>query len=599
MSVRRAAALLVLALLSLGVVQVSGATFSSSSSSFGSIGAAADLTSPTVSVDSSPATVSGTTSLSATASDAEGSVRDVRLEVRPAGTDAWTALCTDSTAPYSCAWTTTSGPDGRYDVRAVATDLSGNVGTSAVVQRTVDNQRPVVAIDEAPLPEYLRGTVTVGALASDAGSGIASVRIETSSNGTSWAAACTDSAAPYSCPVTTSGSGDLYLRAIAVDGVGNTTTSAVVIVSVDNSPPSVTTNYPGSPLAGTVTVSAAATDADSGIESVLIEYRASSTSPWVSLCTDTSSPYSCRFDTTQVPDGTTYAFRSIATNLAGGVTVSATTSTTTIDNRVASVSVEDPGLYLRGLVTLLANANAPGGVQSVAIQFAPAGTTSWRTVCTDSSSPYSCAWDTTAVASGSYDLRAVLTPVSGSVLTSALVTGRIVDNAPLRGFDVQATNGGLLGDVDAGDVLTLTYDNRVDLTSIVAGWDGSARSVGVRLRDGAALGGLAGEDVVDVLTSATSSTPVNLGSVNTRGNYVKGKDMVFAGTMTAQTVSVNGQAATRVVVQLGALQTADSSRSARKGRTMTWTPSSGARTPGGTSASTAPADESGTVDRDF
>ncbi len=599
MSVRRAGLLGCLALLSLGAVQLSGATFTSNSGSFGSIGAAADLTPPTVSVDASALIVSGTVALTATASDRESSVTSVQLEVRPAGSTTWTVLCSDSTAPYSCAWTTTAGADGTYDVRAIATDLQGNVGTSVVVQRTVDNLGPAVSVDLSSLPGYLRGTVTIPVTASDAGSGITSVRLQTSGNGTSWSDACTDTTAPYSCPVTTSGSGDLFLRAIAVDGVGNATTSAVVIASVDNSPPTVSTTSPGTTLSGTVTVSASAADADSGIASVLVEYRASSTSPWVALCTDTTSPYSCRFDTTLVADGTTYAFRSTATNDAGGVTTSATTVTSTVDNRLASVSVEDPGQYLRGTVPLVANANAPGGVQSVAIQFAPTGTTTWTTVCTDTTSPYGCSWDTTKVAGGTYDLRAVLTPVSGPVLASALVTGRIVDNAPLRGDDVQGANGGVLGRVDPGDVLTLTYSGQVNLDSIVSGWTGAARTVGVRLRDGTATGGLGGEDVLDLITAPGSTTAVNVGSINTRGQYIKGQAMVFSATMTAETVTVNGQLATRVVIRIDTLTTADNSRLARNARTMSWTPSAAARSLSGSAASTAPVDELGALDRDF
>lgn len=435
--------------------------------------------------------------------------------------------------------------------------------------------------------------------AADLGSGIASVRLQTSGNGTSWSDACTAVTAPYRCTVVTTGSGDLFLRAIAVDGVGNSTTSAVVIASVDNSPPTVSTVSPGATLSGTVTVSANAADAESGIASVVIDYRASLLGPWITLCTDTTLPYSCRFDTTQVADGTTYAFRSTATNEAGGVTVSATTANSTVDNRIASVSVEDPGQFLRGTVALAANANAPGGVQSVAIQFAPTGTSTWTTVCTDPTAPYGCSWDTTKVAGGSYDLRAVLTPVSGPVLTSAVVTARIVDNAPLRGYDVQATDGGVLGEVDAGDVLTLTYDSQVNLDTIVSGWNGAARTVGVRLRDGASVGGVSSEDVIDVVTTPGGSTAVNLGSVNTRGNYIKGQPMAFNATMTAQTVTVNGASATQVVVRINALVSADNGRLNRKARTMTWTPSSAARNLNGVAASTAPVDELGPLDRDF
>jgi hypothetical protein len=580
-------------------VPLSGAVLDTGSVSSGSLGASPDWTPPTVVVTGSTGTVSGTTTVTATASDVTSSVRSVTIQVRAAGTTSWTTLCTATTSPYTCTWTTTAIPDGTYDVRAVAVDAYDNTATSATAQRVVDNTAPTVSIDEAAMPDYLRGTVTIPATATDAGSGIATVRIERSGNGTSWTALCTDATSPYSCGYTTSGGGDLYLRAVATDNVGQTTTSAVVIATIDNVAPTVTTTYPGSQLAGTVSLTATASDTDSGIASVLVEQRASSTSPWVAVCTATASPYTCRWDTTAVANGTTYAFRSTATDLAGNSSVSAVTSTSTVDNRVASVSLEDPGQYLRGSVTLLANANAPGGVASVAIQYAPTGTTGWATVCTTTTSPYTCTWDTTKIANGTYDLRAVMTPVSGSALASATVSARVVDNSLLRGLDVQATNGGTAGRVDEGDTLQLTYSGPVSASSLVTGWDGSARSVGIRLRDGSQAGGLGGEDVLDVFTSTGLTTAVRIGTVNTKGNYVKGQAMVWTGTMTAQTVTVNGTQVTRVTLQLGALTTNDTSRATKTSRTMTWTPSSGATSPSGQACSTAPVDETGALDRDF
>lgn len=582
-------------------VPLSGATLSANSSSSGVLGASPDWTAPVVVVNGASGLAQGTTTLSATATDAASTVQSVVFEVRPTGsTGVWTTACTATSAPWSCAWASTTVADGSYDLQATATDSYGNSATSPTVTRTVDNTGPVVSVDEALLPDYLRGTVTVHANAFDAGSGIASVRIQRSLNGGStWSDLCTDLVAPYSCSWATTTTGDAVLRAIATDVAGSTSTSASVVVTLDNTAPTVAMTYPGSPLAGTVTLSATASDADSGPASVLVEYRASSVSPWTAVCVDTTAPFSCRWDTTAVPDGTTYAFRATATDFAGNSTVSATTATTTVDNRVASVSVEDPGAYLRGTVTLLANANAPGGVASVAIQYAPTGTSTWSTVCTDTTSPYSCDWDTTQVAGGTYDLRAVMTPVAGSPLTSALVTGRVVDNSVLRGLDVQGTSGGAVGRVSVGDTLAYTYSTTVDLTTLLAGWDGTPRTVAARLRDGAAVGGLGGEDVLDVFTSTSLGTAVPLGLLNTKGNYLKGQAMVFSATLTAQTVTVNGVSATRVTLRLDTLSTNDTSRATKSARTMSWTPSAAVRSLTSQPCSTAPVDETGTLDRDF
>jgi hypothetical protein len=596
----RTSALVLLGVAVASAAALSGATLSTTSTSTGKIGASPDWTPPVVAVNGSTGTVSGTTTISATASDVTSSVASVAIEVSPTGAGTWTQLCLTTTSPYSCSWATAGYADGSYDVRAVATDAYGNTATSATAKRLVDNQGPVVSIDEDALPDYLRGTVTVAANATDAGTGIASVRIQRSLDaGKTWVDLCTDTTSPYSCSWATTGSSDGLLRAIAVDNLGNSTTSAQVAVTVDNVAPTVSMTSPGSPLAGTVTLTATASDADSDIDSVLVEYRASSTSAWVTVCNVTTSPYTCRWDTTAVANGSTYAFRATATDGAGNASVSSITSTSTVDNRVASVSVEDPGQYLRGSVMLQANANAPGGVASVAIQYAPTGTSTWTTVCTDTTSPYTCSWDTTKVAAGSYDLRAIETPVSGSPLTSAVVSARTVDNSVLRAADIQATNGKTLGRIDAGDSLAYTYSTLVDPSSLIAGWNGSARPAAIRLRDGGSAGGVGGEDVLDAFTTTGLGTSVPLGLVNTRGNYIKGQPMVFNATITATTVTVGGQSVTRITVTVGTLTTTDNGRNVKNAKTMQWTPSSAAKSPSGQSCSTAPVDETGTLDRDF
>lgn len=584
---------------SLTTVQLSGATFSTESTSRGMLGASPDWTVPLVAVTGATGLVSGTATVGMTASDVDSAVRDVRLEVRAAGSaGAWTTICTTSTAPYSCVWATAALPDGSYELQAVATDTYSNAATSATVTRTVDNRGPVVFIDEAAMPADLRGTATVLAQATDAGSGVRSVTMQRQAANGSWTDLCTDTSAPYSCSWVTPATGDYVLRAVAVDNLGNSTTSATVIISVDNTAPTVTMSSPGSPLAGTVSLTASSSDADSGVVSVLIEFQASPTAPWTTVCTIASSPYTCRWDTTKVPDGTTYAFRATSTDGAGNVTVSAVTASSSVDNRTASVSVEDPGAFLRGTVPVLANANAPGGVASVTLQYQLAGTTTWTPICTDTTSPYSCDWDTTKVLGGSYSLRAVMTPVTGAAVTSVVIANRIVDNAPLRANDVQVANGGTLGRVDAGDVVTFTYDGPVNLGTLASGWTGTPRQVGVRLRDGGALGGAGGEDVLDVLDSDLK-TAVNLGTVNTRGNYVKNTGVTFLATMTSETVTVNGVSATRVVLRLDSVSGNDGRRTARGTRTMTWSPSTVAKGTSGLAVAATPVDELGTLDRDF
>ena len=95
----------------------------------------ADVTAPTVSVTApaNNATVSGTVTLTATATD---NVGVVGVKFRVNGTDVGSE---DTTSPYSVAWNTTSLANGTYTITAVARDAAGNTTTSATITVTVAN----------------------------------------------------------------------------------------------------------------------------------------------------------------------------------------------------------------------------------------------------------------------------------------------------------------------------------------------------------------------------------------------------------------------------------------------------------------------------
>ena len=189
-----------------------------------------------------------------------------------------------------------------------------------------------------------------------------------------------------------------------------------------------------------------------------------------------------------------------------------------MDNNASAVSMENPGAYLTGTVTLSAAASSKAGVTSVTIQRSPSGTSTWTDICVDTTSPYGCSWDSATVANGLYDFRAVLLDGAGKTTTSDATTGHQVDNTPLRGFDVQAANGGAAGKLQPGDAITFTYNQQINLSSITPGWTGAAQAVTVRLQDGALLGLGATGDTLDVQRSGGA---VNLGTVNLKQNFVK------------------------------------------------------------------------------
>jgi hypothetical protein len=81
--------------------------------------------------------------LSATAADGGSGLASVRIQRATTGSGVWTDVCTGTSSPTNCTWSTTALADGGYDLRAIATDAAGNTTTSTTVaNRVVDNTAP-------------------------------------------------------------------------------------------------------------------------------------------------------------------------------------------------------------------------------------------------------------------------------------------------------------------------------------------------------------------------------------------------------------------------------------------------------------------------
>ena len=200
--------------------------------------------------------------LTGSASDTGGSgIAQVVFQRSPAGAGTWTAIGTDTSAPYSTSFDTTAVSDGLYDLRAVATDNAGNVVISAAVaNRRVDNTPPSATMNDPGA--NLSGTVALTSTTSDGGSGIATVTYQYSQAGqNSW------TATPASWVTTLIGDGLYDLRVIADRHATNSTTSAVVVDRrVDNGAPTLSISQPGTYVNGSdadpFTVTASSPDTD-------------------------------------------------------------------------------------------------------------------------------------------------------------------------------------------------------------------------------------------------------------------------------------------------------------------------------------------------
>jgi chitinase len=547
-----------------------------------------DNTGPATTLADPGSTLTGGVSLNATSSDAGSGLASVALELRSASGGAWTTVCTRAASPASCTWDTTLLADGLYDLRAHATDALGNVASSTVTDRLVDNTPPSITISDPGTP--LRDTVTLQSTTGDgAGSGVATVRYEYKpSASSSWSAACSATAAPFSCAWITGSlpDGTYDVRAVATDGVNRSTASGVLGAhAIDNTAPSsAVLADPGSPLSSTTALSAAAADAGA-LASVRFERSPAGAANWTAICTDATGPYTCDFDTAAVADGV-YDLRVVATDTAGNALSSAVVANRRVDNNGPTVALSDPGSPLRGVAALAATASDPAGVQSVAFASKPTGGSTWTTICTDASSPYGCTWTSTSVADGSYDLRAVATDVYGHQTTS-LVTSQTVDNTAPRAIDVQGRNGGTTKRLDAGDYLTFIWSETIKPTSILSGWTGSSSAVTVRVSNSGS------KDLIEIWNAANSTRLAITSATQAlqlQQNWVS-TSSVFAATM--------AQSGSTVTITLGALISGTIRTNVNGTTAVTWTPSIAATDLAGNPCQATSVNETGGADVDF
>jgi hypothetical protein len=103
-----------------------------------------------------------------------------------------------------------------------------------------------------------------------------------------------------------------------------------------------------------------------------------------------------------------------------------------VDDVSPIVSIADPGANLRQTITLQATASdADSGVVNVRFQRAPAGSDTWTTIGNpDTSAPYQVSFNTSAVADGLYDLRAVATDNAGNTAVAVTPSTRIDNGGP-------------------------------------------------------------------------------------------------------------------------------------------------------------------------
>jgi subtilisin family serine protease len=386
---------------------------------------------PTVAITSpvSGANVAGIATIAVQAGDNVGVVRvELYKDTALAGTI--------TASPYNFVWDTTVEADGPHSFTSKAFDAAGNVGTSAGIVLNVDHTGPGASVSAPANGAIVKGnSVAISANAADS-SGVQKVDFYRDAG----VPVGTDMSAPFTVNwnTTTASSGTHSLYVIATDALGNATTSPLVSVTVDNSPPSVTLTAPasGAAVGGIVSITSNPVD-DVGVAKVQF-YRDSA----VLLGTVLSAPFNLGWDTASVTAGT-HTLYAIATDTAGN-TGTSTTRSVNVDKTTPTVSLTAPasGALVSGVaVTFSATAS-----DNIAVDKVDFYRDSNVLLGSDNTSPYGIAWNSTSTTSGAHTIFAVATDTAGNTKTST-VRSITVDNtgpsaalsAPLNGAIVSGT----------------------------------------------------------------------------------------------------------------------------------------------------------------
>jgi hypothetical protein len=281
---------------------------------------------------------------------------------------------------------------------------------------------------------------------------------------------------------TTLGNGIYDFQVEATDSAGNTGTSAVVSDQViANNATGIALASPGSPLSGSVTLTATPEVGGNTPPSVSFLYCPTSrdcpANPtlWKTFSTVTTPQFdsmgnlyfTTTLDTTTLGGDGTYDLGVSAPNdSSGDVFQGGVVSDLVVDNTHPTVSLDKPGGSLSGIVTLTASASASvSGLEAVKFEVAPAGTGNWTTVGIAASAPYTSTFDTRQFADGSYDLRAEASSGGegssddGVTAASNTVAGVSISNPgtqqfgglTLTNYASPASNVKLLGELPGGD----------------------------------------------------------------------------------------------------------------------------------------------------
>ena len=296
-----------------------------------------------------------------------------------------------------------------YSVTGQATDNAGNVGASTTTTFTYDTTAPSVAItypaNNTTYGANWTGAMTGTSTANASGSTVSTVKVSIqqgsgscwTGSGNTYTATCpnyvavTTGTTNWSLTIPTSDftSGTTYhVTAQATDSYGNVGASTTTTFTYNSTAPSVAITYPannttyGANWTGAMTGTSTANASGSTVSTVKVSIQQGSGSCWtgsgntytatcpnyVAVTTGTTN-WSLTIPTSDFTSGTTYHVTAQATDSAGNVGAS-TTTTFTYDTTAPSVAITYPannttyGANWTGAMTGTSTANASGSTVS-------------------------------------------------------------------------------------------------------------------------------------------------------------------------------------------------------------------------------------------
>ncbi len=427
--------------------------------------------------------------------NADGLSNDTSFSLSLSGSEPGATSVFEVSTDNGVTWTTTTASqtglaDGSYLFRAVVTDATGNVSTTATKSVTIDATAPaagtlsLTGFDDtgASSSDGLTSDSTFGLSVSGEEAG-ASVSFEVSTdNGVTWTATTASQ--------TGLADGSYLFRAVVTDAAGNVSTTATKSVTIDaTAPVAGTLSLTGFDDTGASSSDGLSNDTSFGLSVSGEEAGASvsfevSTDNGVTWTTTTASQ-------TGLADGS-YLFRAVVTDAAGNVSTTATKSVTIdatapVAGTLSLTGFDDTGASssdgLTSDSTFGLSVSGEEAGASVSFEVSTDNGTTWTTTTATQS----------ALADGSYLFRAVVTDAAGNVSTTATKSVTIDATAPaagtlsLTGFDDTGSNNadGLSNDTSfslslsgsepgATSVFEVSTDNGVTWTTTTASQTGLA-----------------------------------------------------------------------------------------------------------------------------